>query len=109
MTLYDMLDVTYYDQEVWIYETNAFGQNMPLFKGTVSEARVNEDKVWSWLMCQVEMYMCKTGILVILVKDDRFEERLEEHYLSSVNWTDANRPWKYSREIDEELRGGSVQ
>lgn len=33
MTLYEMLDVTFYYQPVWIYETNAYGQNMPLFKG----------------------------------------------------------------------------
>ena len=35
MTLYDMLDKAIADQEVWIFEHNAYDQNMPLFKGNI--------------------------------------------------------------------------
>lgn len=106
MTLYEMLDVTLYYQQVWIFETNAYGQNMPLFKGLVEEARANTEKVWMWLMAKVDHYQCNTGILVIKVVDERYEERLENHYFYSEKWgRERNeRPWLYSCEIDDDLR-----
>jgi hypothetical protein len=105
MTLYEMLDVTLYYQPVWIYETNAYGQNMPLFKGIVEDARQDTENVWHWLMAKVDHYQCNTGILVIKVVDERYEERLEDHYFYSERWGPerSERPWVYSAEIDEDL------
>lgn len=104
MTLYEMLDTTLYDQEVWIYETNAYGQNMPIFRGKVTEARQSEDDVWSWLMSTVELYTCTAGILVIYVKDNNYNEPLENHYMGSERWNDKNKPWKSHYEISQELK-----
>lgn len=77
MTLYDMLDKTKYYQQVWIFETNAYDQNMPLFKGTVQDARRDTDRVWDYLMCAVDTYDCEGGLLDIRVRDEYYDERLE--------------------------------
>ena len=105
MTLYEMLDNTLFYQEVWIYETNCYDQNMPLFKGTVQEARGDTEKVWDYLMCTVAHYECDTGILLIKVKNEHYQEKLESHYMFSDKWgvEENKRPWKHSSEISKEL------
>lgn len=106
MTLYDMLDKAMADQEVWIFEHNAYDQNMPLFKGNVWDARADQETIWDYLMCEVEGYDCSNNILDIRVKDKYYEERLEGHYGRSDKWgkNKGERPWLYSIEIQEEKR-----
>ncbi len=105
MKLYDMLDITLYHQEVWIYETDACDKNMLLFKGTVDDAR-KDDYVWDYLMNTVEHYECNTGILIIKVKSSHFDDGLENNYTaSSEDWGKeiGERPWRYSIEIEREV------
>lgn len=105
MKLWDMLDKTKYYQTVWIYETNAHDQNMPLFKGTANDARGDTDIVWDYLMCEVEIYSCENGVLDIRVRNENYNKRLESHYtVCSGGWgkNKADRPWRYSAEIDGE-------
>lgn len=106
MTLYEMLDRAMAHQTVWIFEHNAYDQNMPLFKGTVNDARIDKELVvWDYLMCQVDHYDCSNNILDIRVKDEYFDQRLEGHYLaSSQHWGKSKneRPWRWSIEISEE-------
>ena len=105
MTLYDMLDCTMFYQTTWIFEHNAYDQNMPLFKGLVNDARTNE-RVWDYLTCKVDHYDCTMGILVIFIKDEYFEEKIEEHYgMSSNRWGGERnkRPWLFSTEIKDDL------
>ena len=106
MTLYEMLARTMYYQKVWIFETNAYDQNMPLFKGIVEDARKDTDKVWDFLMCEVEYYDCTTGILDIRVRNEFFNEKMEGHYTFGDEWgaEQSKRPWRYSAEIDLERR-----
>lgn len=106
ITLYEMLSKTLYYQNVWIYEVNAYDQNMPIFKGEVNEARADTDRVWDYLMCEVDHYECDTGILLIKVKNEDYEKRMEEHYMFSDRWGQEieSRPWRYSAEIDRELK-----
>lgn len=107
MTLYEMLDRTKYYQKVWIFENNIFDQNMPIFKGTVQEARCDADMTWDYLMCEVESYDCTTGILDIRLRNEYFNERLEGHYtIASKKWgaERGKRPWLWSVEIDADLR-----
>lgn len=108
MILYEMLNLTIYNQEVWIYETNVYDQHMPVFKGTVEDARGDSDGggVWDYLMHEVDMYECNAGILIINVKANGYEDRMEEHYFNSDKWgkEKEKRPWRYSIEIAEELR-----
>ena len=105
MTLYDMLDRTKYYREVWIFEQNAFDQNMPVFKGIVNDARADTDVVWDYLLCEVEQYDCMNGVIVIFIKDEHFNERLEKHYIFGDQWGEdrKDRPWLYSAEIEMDL------
>ena len=110
MTLWDMLDKTLYYQNVWIFETNSYDQNMPLFKGTVQDARQDTERVWDYLMCEVDHYECTNGILDVRVRDKYYSERLEEHYTFSDRWgkEKEKRPWRHSFEIDQE-KGGAKE
>lgn len=106
MILWDMLDKTLYSQKVWIFECNTYDQNMPLFKGTVQDARQDTDHVWDYLMCEVNHYECTDGVLDIRVRDKHYEEWLEGHYTFSDRWGEKKeqRPWRHSFEIDWEKR-----
>jgi hypothetical protein len=105
MTLYEMLDRTMYWQECWIFEHNACDQNMPLFKGTVDDARKETDHVWDYLMCEVDHYDCTSGILVLFVKDEHFDEPMEGHYTFGDRWGKkrSERPWVFTAEIESDL------
>lgn len=103
MTLYEMLDKTLYYQTVWIFEHNAYDQNMPLFKGTVNDARKDTENVWDYLMCEVDHYEITNSILDIRVRDEYYEERLEGHYsFCAKKWgrDRKDRPWLHSVEIE---------
>ena len=104
MTLWEMLDKTLYNQKVWIFESNAYDQNMPIFKGTVQEARSDTERVWNFLMCDVDHHECADSILDIRVRNEHYEERLEGHYIFSDRWGEKKeqRPWRYSIEISME-------
>lgn len=106
MTLWDMLDKTKYYQKVWIFEINATDQNMPIFKGTVFEARGDTESVWDYLPCEVEIYDCECGILDIRVRTERYNERFEGRYTNSEKWDIVKeaRPWRHSIEIDMEKK-----
>ena len=108
LTLYEMLDRSMAHQKVWIYEHNAYDQNMPLFQGTVNDARTEPElRVWDFLMCEVEFYDCAYGILDIRVRDKNYDSRLEDHYLFADRWDrydKSKRPWRHSVEITEEKR-----
>ena len=94
----------------WIMSQVDHGKwDMPLFKGTVQDARQDTDRVWYYLMCEVDHYECTNGILDIRVRDEYYSERLEGHYsISSDRWGESKdkRPWRHSFEIDKEKRGG---
>jgi hypothetical protein len=107
MKLWDMLDKAMYFQKVWIFETNAYDQNMPIYKGNVQGAREEGDLVWDYLPCEVENYACSDGILDIRVRNDYYNERIEGHYsISAENWgkSKEQRPWRHSIEIEQEKR-----
>lgn len=108
MTLWDMLDKALYYQKVQIYETNAYDQNMLIFKGKIQEARQDTDKVWDYLMCNVKLYEYHGDVLVIYVADEYYDERMEGHYLYSDKWTETNRPWKRKLEIEKELNNKAL-
>lgn len=76
VTLYDMLALTDYFQPVWIYSCNSFDQNMLILKGDISEAR-SDDDVWQYLMRPLDGYDCSTGILILYVQDENYNEPFE--------------------------------
>lgn len=103
VTLFEMLDNTLYYGNVLIYSRNAFDQCVNIFKGTVSEARRNEDYVWSYLMQPVDQWICGNGWTLIYVKNHNYDDRLETQYVGSEKWTRENHPYKSSYEVEEML------
>lgn len=105
MKLYEMLKLAKYYQKVWIFEHNDFDQNMPIFKGIVDDARADKDKTFDFLMDDVECYDCTTGTLIIYVRNEYSDERMERHYIYGECWGEKieQRPWRYSSEIMMEL------
>ena len=57
-------------------------------------------------MCKVSVYDCTTGILVIFIRDENYENRLENEYFHSDRWGKerSQRPWLYSAEITEDMK-----
>ena len=101
MTLYEMLDKCVYYQKVWIFAINCYDQNKPVFKGNVGDARCDAN-VWEYLMCEVDVYECKNGILDIKVMKKCFEA---EYPCYEDRWTDrSKRPWLYSSEVESDWR-----
>lgn len=103
MTLYEMLDKTLYYGNVLIYHRNAYDQCIKIFQGAVSDARQDED-VWDYLMREIDQWICGNEWMLIYVKFHYYNDRLENHYIYSDNWTRENRPYKSSYEVKKELR-----
>jgi hypothetical protein len=67
MKLYDMLDVTRYDNKVLIMAEDKYDNKHFIFKGEVNEARRDED-VWDYLQDKVDGYDVYKNVIVITVK-----------------------------------------
>ena len=102
MTLWEMLDKTLYYGNILIYSRNACDQCMPIFKGRVYEARSDEN-VWDYLPNEIDQWICGNKWMLVYVKYEYFEDRLEEHYLYSDKWTRDNHPYKSSYEVEKLL------
>lgn len=99
MTLYDMLSKAMYEQRVWIYDANDYDQHVEIFKGDVEGARTDTDSTWFLLMNKVELFYIKSGILVIFVEAEKYDERLDGWRLER-----SKRNWMFSCEIDKDLK-----
>lgn len=93
MKLYDMLDVTRYDNKVLIMANDKYDNKHFIFKGIVNEARHDED-VWNCLQDKVEGYDVYKDVIVITVKtNDRwssgerydYEKRTIDKWLGEVD------------------------
>ena len=102
MILWDMLDKTLYYGNVLIYSRNVYDQCMPIFQGRVDNARCHYD-VWDYLTNEVEQWICGNKWMLIYVKNNYYEDKLEEHYLYSDKWTKDNHPYKSSYEVEKLL------
>lgn len=108
MTLYELLVISKYYQKIWIYVDNDYDQNMLVYKGTVQGARGDVENTWDHMMDKVELLDWATGTLLVYIADEHQKERLEEQYSDIVTsrWGKEKnkRPWRYSIEIEEELK-----
>lgn len=102
MTLWDMLDKTLHYGNVLIYSRNTYDQCMPIFKGKVNDARCDEN-IWDYLPNEIDQWICGNKWMLLYVKHEHFEDRLEEHYLYSDKWTSSNHPYKSSYEVEKIL------
>lgn len=102
MTLWEMLDKTLYYGNILIYSRNGYDQCMPIFKGKVYKARSDEN-VWDYLPNEIEQWICGNKWMLVYVKYEYFEDRLEEHYPNSDKWTRDNHQYKSSYEVEKLL------
>lgn len=105
MTLYEFWNVTVYYKTMFIYLTNVYDQNMPIFKGSRGEwtHREGDDDLYWHLMDTVEHWeVTPKGNIVVKLRDDTYEQRMEEHYLFSEKWGEdiSERPWRHSIELE---------
>ena len=108
MILYELLQVTKYDQLFHVYISNAFDQNYPIGDGD-RKTLLNEEEceeLFDHLLDEVDMItISRDGSLVVRVKDEHFNENLEEQYDKKyvAQWDTNNpdsRPFKFTKEID---------
>lgn len=107
MTLYDVLRVTKYYQTFCCYVTNAYDQNVPIGFGTRRELLDEEinDELFDYLMCDIDsIAVTKDKSLLIRVRDEHYNQRLEEQYECTGGWKvsdPATRPFKFSSEMED--------
>lgn len=105
MTLYEFWNCTLYYQPMHIYLTNAYDQNMPIFNGSRVEwsHRKDDDDLYWHLMDTVEHWeVTPKGNILVKLRDDTYEQRMEEQYTSSEKWGRdiSERPWRHSIELE---------
>ena len=107
MMLYDLLRITRYDQRFCCYVTNDFDQNIPIGFGVRKELLDTDqnDDFFDYLMCDIDMItVAKDGALVVRVRDEHFNQRLEEQYECTGGWKVSDpktRPFKFSNEMED--------
>lgn len=82
MKLYDILFVAHYDQKFCVALTNAYDQNVIVGKGTRADMLdENNDKYLFWnLMDEVDEIEICGDILLVIIKNEHHDERLETQY-----------------------------
>lgn len=107
MTLYDILRATRYWQRFCCYVTNSYDQNVPIGFGTRRELLDEEqnDELFDYLMCNVDsITVTKDKALLIRVRDEHYNQRLEEQYNCTGGWKVSDpktRPFKFSNEMED--------
>lgn len=114
MILWDILNVSKFDQKFEIYVTNMYDQNLPIGNGTRAELMAQEQLetygkdeflVFDHLQDTIDSYFIRDGIAIVFVFNEQYKERLEEQYDASYvqkwSWGDRNsRPFLTTWEIE---------
>lgn len=112
MTLYDLLSAGQYMQMYSVYVTNAFDQNIPISRGTLTFMLayiVNESDatLFYHLMDKVEYYhTTDDGVMVVFLRDEHFNETADynysDDYVKKWDSSDPNtRPYLHGIETEE--------
>ena len=80
MTLWDMLSSCVFSNHVCIYATNIYNENVCLHKGSILEARNDIENIFPYLGKKVELWQVIEGIIVIIVKNYKYNKRLKKQY-----------------------------
>lgn len=110
MTLYDIFCHTQYDQLFYVYLTNVYDQNLPLLRGTrdswMREGFASAEDIW-WHLCdEVDQIIVVDKALLIKVRDENYDKRLEAQYNEKyvARWSvrdKSSRPWLFSAELED--------
>ena len=101
MTLWDFLDTCQYDQGLYIYRTNDYGEYIPVYHGTKQEIDFWEDGVFYILQNKIEVFVViPDGSIQIEVRDTDFDKPMREQY------TACKDKWDYWKEHPDKAPWG---
>lgn len=81
MILWDFLDTCQYDQGLYIYRTNDYGEYIPVYHGTKQKIDFWEDEVFDILQNKIEVFeTLPDGSIQIEVRDADFDKPMREQY-----------------------------
>ena len=111
MMLVELLQKVRYTQIFYVYLENVYDQNLPIGSGTRRDLldEYENEEIISYLTCPVTLITTtKNGALVVRVRDEHFDERLEKQfnpeYAQKWNSLDmSSRPFKHSCEMEDFL------
>ena len=108
MTLWDMLSSCVFSNHVCIYATNIYNENVCLHKGRILEARNDIENIFSYLGKKVELWQVIEGIIVIIVKNYKYNKPLKTQYSEEYvkKWDrrkPETRPYRTSWEVRKEV------
>lgn len=102
MTLWDFLSACEYDQGLYIYRTNDYGEYIPVYHGTKQEIDFWEDGVFDILQNKIEVFKTlPDGSIQIEVRDADFDKPMREQYTACKDKWDYwekhpdKAPWGY--------------
>ena len=103
MKLWDVLSVSTGRTGVDIYESNLHDQNIPIFDGTVMDAR-QSTAVFVYLNHEIDLLWVCGGRLIIFVRNRNYLEEIELQYPKEIvaEWErDTSMiPWRSMHEIE---------
>ena len=92
MILWDFLDTCQYDQGLYIYRTNDYGEYIPVYHGTKQKIDFWEDEVFDILQNKIEVFeVLPDGSIQIEVRDVDFDKPMKEQFASCKDRLDY---WK---------------
>ena len=111
MTLYDLISCAQYDQEFSIYLLNSYDQNLPIARGTRGamlkrDTEDNDEELFRHLMDKVEYFCVRKCVVVVYVRDDTFDKKMQDQYPQDYveRWDihdPKSRPFLFTRETEQ--------
>ena len=106
MDLHGLLDTAMYNQELSVYLTNSYDQNLLIGRGTRAEMLdelKNGGTVFSHLKDKVDRWVIRNGRMIVFIRDENYDKMVEELFLGSNKWGEdpENRPWRHGIETEE--------
>ena len=81
MTLWDFLDICHYDQALYIYLMNDYGEYLPVYHGTKENIDFWDDEVFGILQNEIDSFrVLPDGSMQVDVRDADFDKPMREQY-----------------------------
>ena len=81
MTLWDFLYTCQYNQELYIYLMNDYGEYLPVYHGTKGGIDFWEDNIFEVLQNKIEVFeVLPDGSMQVEVRDADFDKPMREQY-----------------------------
>lgn len=106
MDMHGLLDTAMYNQELSVYLTNSYDQNLLIGRGTRAEMLdelKNGGSVFSHLKDKVDRWVIRNGRMIVFIRDENYDKMVEELFMDSDKWGEDpdSRPWRHGSETEE--------